>query len=375
MKKNALNKVSFSLLAGAFLKFHGVLICLVYLVMFGSVNGNVILSFHGQLIKAILSNYTLLLCTTLFWFFYACHVILFLKDKINNTQNYCLLLLNCLPQKNLQGLLFYNIFLCLLPVSSYGLATIIYGFANGFNMQAIALLLFFMAIHIFGIYAINFFLKNTQLNFRLFKIYQPLKLKIYWPAILYLKYILNQQLLAFLLIKFTTIFTIIMVFFSRRPTDEMRLPIVLYALALIINTSLITKLILWHETQFTHHRVLPIPLYKRLINILFFCVLILIPEHIFIFKTVPLHASLSTSLALICLGISFIFCIFGISYASKAVLNNTYPYVGLCMLVIYFGALADNIWLINAVLFAIAVILLVTQYPIFEAQPQLVETT
>jgi hypothetical protein len=374
MQQNGVQKIIHQLLTGAFYKYHALLLALVYIIMFGSVSGNVLISYHGQIIKSILTSPSFFALVFCFWFFYACHVILFLKNKIHAPENYCLLQLNALPKQSLQKYLLHINTTCLLPISTYGLLIITYGIYHAHYLPIMFIALILILLHLFGVYMLWRFLKNTEINFKLLTFYKPLPLKIYWPSVLYIKYVLNQQWLAFLLQKVVSLLAIIFVFYSRRPTDEMRLPIVLYGLSLMVCTSFIQKLVQWHETQFVHHRILPIALHKRVISIFVFCILIMLPEHIMLFKTAPLHSQYSQSVSLMVFGTVFLICQFGITYACKAVLKNTYPYVGLCMLIIYFGALADNIWLINGLLFGIGLVLFIVQYPLFEPQPNDAET-
>jgi hypothetical protein len=354
------------LISKAFLKFHAVLIALVYLVMFGSVSGNQIISYHKSLIAALIHSSVLLGIYILFWTLYTCRVIYFCKNQTQHVQNSFLYLLQLLPVKDIYKIAWRNTITMFLPISFYGLLILLYCAYYHYINMFIGIFIMMIVFHWIAVWFFIRFIKNQEQLFLTSNLFKKFNVKLIFPFQVFYKYLINRQLYSFLLQKCIGLGTIVLVFYSRTPADEIRLPIMLYALALLCHTSLLNNIALWDEDTLRIHRKMPIRVLHFYLNYLFLIVFITLPETVLIVKSIYTHNTMYEAVGLVFFGISFLLLIISICYSQQLQLKEAYNGIMISLVFIYVAALAEALFILGIVLLVVSLVVFYIYYPKFE---------
>lgn len=352
-----------------FYKQHALILGIVYLVMFGTVQGDQLPSYHLSLIKGTLDSYSAFGIVVAIWFVYYCRVIFFLAQVVHNNQNRCLQQITLLPQTSQYLYLFYVAAWCLLPITSYGIAIIIYGIVYQYYVKTVLLVFLFVVFHFTTVFFLLQKLRNTECKPYPFLVFVfPFSFQKKNTLQFYLKYLFTQQVLQWLIIKFMVFITIGLCFHSLTPNEELRFSTFFYALLFLIHTNLIRQFIIWEKTQFWHSSILPIPLFNSIKNYLLFFIILILPEILFMCKAYPFHLSFYHMFGLLLLTFSSILYIFSVCIAFDNVAEQYMPVIFLYLLFVFIATLSDIVVLFSIFLFVFSLVLYYYSHRKFEIQ-------
>jgi hypothetical protein len=332
------------LLQKAFYQQHMILLGMVYLVMFGAVEAGHLAEYHLQLIKGSLSGWGALSLVSAIWILYFGRVLVFLVQVIENKQNGLLQQLTLLQPALLNRWLFYTIATCLLPISSYATAIVLWGSLYGIFIKVSFILLLFMAMHFAGIVFLRKKLNNTEMHFGFisrFRLYRILP-KIY-PFQFYLQYVWSGQKLQWLVIKLIMVLSIGLCFSGNVPGEEMRFSIFFFAMLFLIHTNLLRQFIIWENTECWYIRQLPISNTKKWFNYLLFFSILIFPEIFLLVKSFPRHLSFAQLAELIMLCVGLFLLVFTACMATDNITTDYVPFIFLVLLLTYIATLAEII--------------------------------
>jgi hypothetical protein len=351
---NILNKT----LVAPFYSQHAFVLGLVYLVMFGAVEGNQLYDYHCSLIEGMVTSYIALLIVLLIWGIYFFRTVYFLNQVLENKQFHFLQQISLLPLYQQQKYLLHVIITCLLPISTYAIAIMIWAIGHFYYWPSLIVFLFIMILHMYGVKLLGkrmqyleqpkWFFKWFGLNFSLYK---------KWPIQFYIKYITHEQKLQYLVIKLIIILTLRALFNDRPLGDEIRFSTFFYAMVFLIHTNLIHKFIVWEATQFWHVRLLSNTVLKKMVNHLVLFMMLIIPEGVVIYGMAPEHITLFEGVSFFLLSIAMLLFIYTISKAFHNVIANFLPLLFLLLFLVYVAALADSLFVFASILFVVSVAL------------------
>jgi hypothetical protein len=358
--RKEINHIIFQLLIKAFYQQHAIILGLVYLVMFGAVEANHLPEYHLKLIEGAYSSAIALSLIMVIWTLYFLRVLFFLGQVMENKQNFLLQQIALLQPAMLKTVLFCIIAICLLPISTYAIAMIIWGILHAVYGKVAAILLLFIVMQILGMFYLQKKLTNVELRFvNKSWLNTGLSLPKKYPFQFYLKYVWNTQKLQWLVVKLIMVLAIGMSFSEALPGEELRFSIFFFAMLFLIHTNLIRQFIIWENTDFWHIRLLPIAYFKRWCNYLIFFIVLLTPELFLIVKTYPHHLSFEDMFGLGILCIGLLLFVFTVCIAFDNLTAEYGPVLFLVLLLTYIAALAE-------IILPFSCILLVSSFFIFK---------
>jgi hypothetical protein len=344
--QNIINKT----LIQPFYKQHLIILGLVYLIMFGAVRGDQLITYHLKLIEGTVSSYGAMALVFAIWFLYFIRTIYFLVQQIT-TKEFGLLQQLCLiPTRQYPFALLQIVTLCLLPISSYGVCVVVWAFTHGFIVKGFIVLLFQMAVHAISFMSLHKHLQNVEYRFiKTYNFTSKLKLRKKYPVQLYIKYLFTQQAIPWLLIKLVCMMTIKAVFHSESPNDELRFSSFFYVLLFMMHVHLVHSFVQWKHTQFWHIRMLGLSAFYKYSQAAIFLILLIVPEIVWIGTAYPVHLTAHNAMAMVLLSIATLLFIFSISIAFHNELSNYSPLLFLYLLLCYGFILADAVSVFSVV--------------------------
>jgi hypothetical protein len=364
---NPIKNSIYKILIGTFYNQHAIVLGIVYMVMFGAVRGDLLIDYHISLIQGTINSYAAMALVFSIWLIYYVRVQYFLGQQLQNKQHHYLQQITLLPTSIFITHLIRIIFICLLPVSSYAMAIVVWSFGHYFFIKGLLVLVFMLLLHILGSYYLYKRLHNLEYkisSFSFFKINVSLPKK--YPLQFYIKYIFTQQKLQWLVLKIITFFTIQLQFFSATPDEELRFAIFFYGMVFVIHTNIIRQFIIWENTQLWHIRHLPITLIKKYINYFLLFVVIVSPEIYLLIKVTPAHLNVHNAVSIILLSVAAMQYLFSICIAFDNVTQNYAPLIGLFLLLTFIACLADSVLIYAIILMATSFIIYVFTQSKFE---------
>ncbi len=366
--KNAIANIVNKVLVTQFYKQHTIVLAIVYMVMFGSVPGHLLWNYHTSLIHSILPNIILISFVFLLWIIYSIKLLYFLVHQIK--QHSLIQQISLLPTQRQYLIVMRIVFICLIPISSYACFIMIYGLKNGFLLSALAIIIFQIVVH----FCICFLLfKNIQ-NQEAALPYLPsfsIKSKKKYAIQFYIKFLLNKQALQFSLIKLISIITITACFYSHKAIDEIRFSTFFYGMIICMHFKLVRQFILWQFSKM--HWSLPIKTFTICIQVLLFCIVLLLPEIIYLLKATPLHLTNYNCLSLILYSIGGLAIFYAILIAMQNMEQEAAPLLGLFLFFTYVCALSNSLLLYSSILLVMYFIIYKYNIKKFELQAQIGE--
>jgi hypothetical protein len=353
--QTAISTIIHKVLIGQFYKQHTVILAIVYMVMFGSVPGHLLWQYHSSLVANILPSGFMLSCVFLLWLIYSFKLYYFLAQQIKYPQHQFLQQLCLLPKAQFHFIIFKVVSVCLLPISSYALFMVVYGCNNSYWLSSILIVFFLILLHLGISIFLSIQIKNKEAGF-----YQLPTIPFYLPKKyalqFYVKYLFNEQAIHYSVIKLISIITITACFYSHGPTDEIRFSTFFYGMVLCLHFNLLRQFILWQFTKM--HWGLPVSFFKNSIQILLFCVLLLLPEIVYLYKSAPINLSIYNCASVIIYSIASVCAFYAILIAMHNVQQESAPLLGLFLLCTYIAALANNLLLYSLVMLVLFFIVL-----------------
>ncbi len=348
---NPIKNSIYKILVGAFYNQHAIVLGIVYMVMFGAVRGDLLIDYHISLIAGTINSYAAMALVGGIWLMYYIRVQYFLGQQLENKQHHYLQQITLLPTSIFIKHLVSIVSICLLPISSYAVAIIVWGVGHFFLIKGLLVLVFMLVLHFVGVYYLynrfhNLDYKTSSFSFLPLNIFLSKKYLIQF----YIKYIFTQQKLQWLVLKIIIFLTIQLQFFSATPNEELRFSIFFYALVFVIHTNIIRQFIVWENTQFWHSKHLPIAAIKKYFNCFLLFVVLIFPEICLLFKVMPLHLTVHNATSILLLSIAAMQFLFSICIAFDNVSQNYAPLIGLFLLTTFIACLADSVFIYSILL-------------------------
>jgi hypothetical protein len=357
------------LLIKAFYRQHAIILGMVYLVLFGAVEGNHLPAYHLKLIEGTLSDWGALVIVMAIWLLYFMRVLFFLTQVIENKQNGLLQQISLLKPLWCNGILFYTIWTCLLPVSTYALAIIIWGFGHGESAKAWYIVILFFLMHTGALFYLRKKLINRENRYRgRTWFFQRMAIAKKFPFQIYLQYVWNEQKVQWLVVKLMMAIAIGICFSKELPGGELRFSIFFFAMLFLIHTNLIRQFIIWENTAFWHMRLLPVSVSKKWLNYLLFFGVILLPEIFLLIRLYPVHLYAIQMLGLVTLCMGLLLFVFSVCIATNNITADYGPLLILILLLTYIAALAGWILPFSVLLLLVSYIIYTKSAAQFELQ-------
>jgi hypothetical protein len=345
------NRILNKTLVGPFYSQHAFVLGLVYLIMFGAVEGNRLYDYHCSLIEGTVTSYVALFIVLFIWGIYFFRTTYFLNQVLENRQFYFLQQISLLPFREMQKKLFYVFCFCLLPVTTYAIAIIIWAVAHAYYTSAIIVFLFIICLPIYGVYQLQKKVQYLEQKAGIWSWFKmPFVLQKKWAIQFYIKYITNEQKMQYLLLKLITILSLRALFSDRPLGDEIRFATFFYAMVFLIHTNLIHKFIVWETSQMWHINLLPISTRVRILNHLLLFLLFIVPEILVMYTLMPNHLNLLEACSLVLLSWGILLFMYSIAKAFNNVMANFLPLLFLLLFLVYVASLADSIFVFSILL-------------------------
>lgn len=281
--------VFFQTLVSGFYQRHAGVFLVFFLLMFGVIPPQNLLSYHQKLMEAFLSDTILRIMVFLCWFVYSLKCMQFTSQQLEKKEQEFLFEVNALKKTQRFFISFIVLSGMLLPIWAYALIAVFYAFCSDFISGAPLQILFFsISISIFSAFVIDNKISNRQdIGLNKWLNFLSIRIKKSYPVIMLLQ-ILHDLKVVFFATKFFSIICLYIAFaFCDARVYDIRVILLGLLFSMLAHVTLLFELRKFEETQLLFMRNAPQTILKKLIHYIIIILILLIPEFLVMTKVVP----------------------------------------------------------------------------------------
>lgn len=338
----------------------------IFVMMFGIVQGGLLLRYHYQLIMGILQVPAAFAVALGLWTLYLFKCMKFVNKTIVASDGFFLRVLNELDNQKKFVLFLYIQFALYLPVILYGGAVTAIAVNHHYLFKAITIVIFELAVCVYP--AARY---SAQMK---------------WPGIgsssgisagrvsiprSYLSFLLLQLVNGMrMLVAGVKLFSCLLLFLFLRTLGEgpydLRMLMMLYTMSLLGHSIIVHKLREFEETRLVFYRQLPVNVWKRWVDYCLFYIILILPEMIMIAQFIPAPLHLADGVNIIFFTLSLLLFLHSMlsasSISSAEFLNGSFA----IFVAVYFFVLAGAIVPMYILFFVASSVIFITRYNYFE---------
>lgn len=271
-----------------FYQRHAGLFLFIFIILFGVVQGNQLISYHLSLMYAMLGSPLFMLVVSLIWLLYAMKCYQFTAKTLAEQQNQFLYITAAQDPKLLLGALLSAQCFIYLPVLIYALLLVLLGIYSGQFAAAAYVAVFHTAICLASAFRYRYHLHHPAAGRQLFHYgFLRFRFRKNIPAI-FVSQLLKEMKVIFMVTKFFSV-TIIIAFLNGFFIDsyDSRVVMLGFLAGITAHCVLVFEFRRFEETLFMFYRTLPFNSFIRWLNLTAVYLIILMPEWLIFSMAIP----------------------------------------------------------------------------------------
>jgi hypothetical protein len=335
----------------------------IFILMFGVVQGGMLLAYHHKLIMGVLTIPVAFYIVLLLWGLYFMKCAAFVANTLSQQESVFLNIINRLPAKITLALFFGLQVLLGLPVLLYATAMIGVAMVQHFYVHVVCIVLFLMLACIFC--AAFYRRACTQAGLRTF-----IALRISFPRTYFsaLVSVIFHDL-PYLYAGFKIFSVMLLYIFLGRAGDhdpDLRMLWMLLTIAMLGHGVIIQKLRQIEESRLLFYRQLPVNLVQRWVQYVLFYVFLVAPETLVVIKFVPYRLPVAEGTSLLLFFLSLLLFLHALLSAVWLPPRTLLKISFIIFAILYFFILAGAYWVMVMGLFFAATFVFLFRYHRFE---------
>ncbi|MBA2407935.1 MAG: hypothetical protein H0V65_08095, partial [Chitinophagales bacterium] len=344
-------KIINRIISVTFYQRHAGLFLFIFIIMFGVVQGQQLLSYHLTLINAMLSSMLFMSVVCLIWTLYALKCIQFVLKTFSEPQHQFLYVFAALTRAQQFNTLFAAQLTIYLPVLIYSIIVVLVAFAGGNIYAGMFVLSYNLLLCLLSTSLYQRKLNNPDPEVRFFldRFFQFQFKRPY--ALFFIAQLLNEMKVIFVVTKFFS--AIIIIAFLKGffiDTYDSRVVMLGFLAGLVAHCVLVFEFRKFEESYLSFYRNLPLSLFKRYLTYLTVYALILVPEWIIFIAGIPETVYPLDATWLPCFGIGFLLFLHCLLYKRGMDMDRYMPWVFAVTAVLFFLILYKAYLIISALL-------------------------
>jgi len=360
-------KISSRVISIPFYQRHAGLFLFIFIIMFGVVQGQQLLSYHLRLIYAMLDSTPFMSVVCFIWFLYALKCIQFVLKTFSEPQHQFLYVLAALTKRRQFYSLFSTQLTVYLPVIIYSAIVAGVAFLSGKVYAGLFTLFFNLLVCILSTFIYQRKLNNPDPEVMFF-LDHIIRFQYKRPyALFFISQLFNEMKVIFVVTKFFS--AIIIIAFLRGffiETYDSRVVMLGFLAGLVAHCVMVFEFRKFEESYLGFYRNLPLSHIKRFLTYVMMYALVLLPEWIIFIAAIPdtLHPLDAAWLPFF--GIGFLLLLHCLLYNRNINMDRYMPWVFAVTSVLFFLILYKVYLIINLLLLVLSVIFMTKWYYQFE---------
>jgi hypothetical protein len=327
----------------------------LFLVLFGAVSPGMQLAYHYSLILGMLKSPLFMALVALAWLGYAAKVDSFVDRILMGPEYLFLGQLLRLGRRRAYGYFLAVQAWLLFPVWGYALVIAGVAWHQKTPLFAVVVPLYVMLLIGLGAAGYGYRLRHPDRKAGAIPLRNG-RFMPYWSILA--RYLLVEGKWMLVGIKlFSCVALYAMLRTQTRDDYDLRLPYFVYSLALFGHGLLLYRCRALETTKILWYRALPVPLFRRFIQIAFFCGLLLLPEMLTLGWLTPDPIRITDSCMFVFSGYSVLLWLYSLLLATSMPMDD---YLKLCLVlfgILYVGVLGSFLILLSGLFFLTALVL------------------
>lgn len=357
---NKIHSIFFKTLVSAFYQRHAGLFLVFFLLMFGVIPPQNLLSYHQKLMQAFLGDHVLRIIVFFSWLLYSLKCIQFAVQQLDKKEQEFLFEANALEKLQRLSLSLAVLLWMLLPVLIYGLIAIVYAAGIGLYIEASQIFLCCIFLSVFSAIVIDYKISHMH-DTGLTRWFNYLSLRVKKPyVVIMLLQMLNDFKVVFFITKLLSIVCIYIAFaFCDKGVYDMRVILLGLLFSMLAHVTLLFELRKFEETKLLYIRNTPQTITNKLIQYTIIILLILIPETLVMLNAIPEKILWEQLPVFILFCVSMLLAFFSTMYKLPFNKDKSIIYPTYIVLVVFFLVLYN---MVAVIIFSLLVLSLILTY-------------
>lgn len=276
---SAVTRILFKSIVIPFYRSHAGLLIFVFLIMFGTVESNQLVNYHRSLIAGMFTSEIFLFCVCLVWILFSLKILVYILSLLRKSEYGFLNNLMLVPKSKAFVHILITVMFCFLPVLIYSVFIYLLGVSNHHYVSSLGLFLFQLLLCCINAYVILLFLRTQHIfSWTLIKARIP---NISGRIGFYISHILNEEKIALLISKGSSLVLLYIVREASETGDDFRILGLTWVFVLLAHTFLVLKVKMFEDRYLTWIKSLPITTFKTWLLYFTLYIGLLLPELVF----------------------------------------------------------------------------------------------